>query len=261
LGTNLPPFDIGVHFSHAGPARTERAALPSLDAPSTIGRSLMANQKRVGVVLAGCGYLDGAEIQESVCTLLALDKRKATLVAMAPSVDQMHVVDHVKGAPIDGAQRSVLPEAARIVRGRITALEGVGAGDLDALVFPGGFGAAKNLCTFAVEGKAMKVLPSVERLIRDVRAAGKPMGFICISPVIAAKVLGAEGVTVTVGNDPETAAAIDSWGAKHVERRVDDVAVDEKLKVVSTPAYMLGPWIAEVNAGIDKLVQIVLELT
>ncbi|HSN14362.1 MAG TPA: isoprenoid biosynthesis protein ElbB, partial [Anaeromyxobacteraceae bacterium] len=109
----------------------------------------MAAQKRVGVVLAGCGYLDGAEIQEAVCTLLALDKRKAKVIAMAPDVEQMHVVDHVKGAPVDGARRGVLTEAARIVRGRITDMAKVGAGDLDALVFPGGYGAAKNLCTWA----------------------------------------------------------------------------------------------------------------
>lgn len=220
----------------------------------------MATQKRVGVVLAGCGYLDGAEIQEAVCTLLALDRRKAKLVAMAPDVDQLHVVDHLKSAPVEGTRRGVLAESARIVRGQIRDLASVSASDLDALVFPGGFGAAKNLCSFAVDGKGMKVLPQVERLIREVRAAGKPMGFICIAPVIAAKVLGADGVTVTVGNDPDTAAAIQSWGARHVDRKVDDIAVDEKLKVVSTPAYMLGPWIAEVNAGIDKLVQTLLDM-
>jgi enhancing lycopene biosynthesis protein 2 len=219
----------------------------------------MATQKRVGVVLAGCGYLDGAEIQEAVCTLLALDSRKAKLIAMAPDVEQMHVVDHVKSAPVEGARRNVLSESSRLVRGQIVDLASVRAADLDALVFPGGFGAAKNLCSFAVDGKAMKVIPQVERLIREVRAAGKPMGFICISPVIAARVLGAEGVTVTVGNDRDTAEAITSWGAKHVDRRVDDIAVDEKLKVVSTPAYMLGPWIADVNAGIDRLVQAVLD--
>lgn len=218
----------------------------------------MATQKRVGVVLAGCGYLDGAEIQEAVCTLLALDRRKAKLVAMAPDVEQMHVVDHVRSAPVDGARRGVLAESARIVRGQIRPLASVAAADLDALVFPGGFGVAKNLCDFAVAGKNMKVVPQVEQLVRDVRAAGKPMGFICIAPVIAAKVLGAEGVTVTIGNDRETAAAIESWGAKHVERPVDEIAVDARLKVVSTPAYMLGPWIADVNAGIDKLVEAVL---
>jgi enhancing lycopene biosynthesis protein 2 len=219
----------------------------------------MATQKRVGVVLAGCGYLDGAEIQEAVCTLLALDSRKAKLIAMAPDVEQMHVVDHVKSVPVEGARRNVLSESSRLVRGQIVDLASVRAADLDALVFPGGFGAAKNLCSFAVDGKAMKVIPQVERLIREVRAAGKPMGFICISPVIAARILGAEGVTVTVGNDRDTAEAITSWGAKHVDRRVDDIAVDEKLKVVSTPAYMLGPWIADVNAGIDRLVQAVLD--
>lgn len=220
----------------------------------------MANPKRVGVVLSGCGFLDGAEIQEAVCTLLALDRRKARLVAMAPSVEQMHVVDHLKTAPVEGARRDVLAESARIVRGQIVDMATVGAGDLDALVFAGGFGVAKNLCTFATQGQAMKVIPQVERLIRDLRGAGRPMGFICISPVLAAKVLGSEGVTVTIGNDRDTAAAIASWGARHVERKVDEVVVDERLKVVSTPAYMLGPWIADVNQGIERLVEAVLEL-
>jgi enhancing lycopene biosynthesis protein 2 len=220
----------------------------------------MASPKRVGVVLSGCGYLDGAEIHEATCTLLSLDRRGAQLVAMAPDVEQLHVVDHLKGAPAPGQQRRVLEEAARIVRGQIVDLAKVSARDLDALVFPGGFGAAKNLCSFAVDGRNMRVLPEVERLAREVRAAGKPSGFICIAPVIAARLFGSDGVKVTIGNDRETATAIESWGARHVDCRVEEIAVDERLKVVSTPAYMLGPWIAPVAAGIDKLVSAVLEM-
>jgi enhancing lycopene biosynthesis protein 2 len=220
----------------------------------------MAATKRVGVLLAGCGFLDGAEIHEATCTLLSLDRRKAQLVAMAPDVPQMHVVDHLAKAPAAGQARGVLAESARIVRGQIRDLAQVSAADLDALILPGGFGVAKNLCSFAVEGRQMRVQPGVEALVRAMRAAGKPMGFICIAPVIAARVLGADGVRLTIGDDAETAAAIESWGARHVACRVSEIAVDERLKVVSTPAYMLGPWIADVAEGIDKLVASVLEL-
>jgi len=220
----------------------------------------MTAQKRVGVLLAGCGFLDGAEIHEATCTLLSLDRRKARLVAMAPDVAQMHVVDHVAKAPAAGQARNVLVESARLVRGQITDLARVSAADLDALILPGGFGAAKNLCSFAVEGRQMRVHPGVEALVRAMRAAGKPMGFICISPVIAARVLGGDGVRVTIGDDAETAAAVESWGARHVRCQVSEIAVDERLKVVSTPAYMLGPWIADVAEGIDKLVEKVLGL-
>jgi enhancing lycopene biosynthesis protein 2 len=219
----------------------------------------MASQKRVGVVLSGAGFLDGAEIHEATCTLLSLDRRGAKLVAAAPAVEQMHVVDHLKKAPVEG-RRSVLAESARIVRGDIRDLAEVSARDLDALVFPGGYGVAKNLCTFAVDGRAMRIDPQVERIIREMRAAEKPMGFICIAPVLAAKLLGAEKVKLTIGNDPETAAAIEAWGGRHLECKVDEIAVDERLKVVSTPAYMLGPWIAPVATGIDKLVSAVLEM-
>ena len=219
-----------------------------------------SSKKRVGVVLSGCGYLDGSEIHEATLTLLALDRKGAEWIAMAPAVDQMHVVDHGAGKPVAGERRGVLAESARIARGAVTDLARVKAADLDALVFPGGYGAAKNLSTFAVDGAKMKVNPEVERLVKEMRAANKPMGFLCIAPVIAAKVLGAEHPTLTIGDDRDTAAAVEAMGAKHRACKVDEIAVDPKLKVVSTPAYMLGPTIAPVAAGIEKLVSAVLEL-
>ena len=220
----------------------------------------MSKEKHVGVILSGSGFLDGAEIQEATLTLLFLDRRGAKVTAMAPNVAQMHVVDHVKGQPASGENRNVLAEAARITRGAIADVKTVKASDLDALILPGGYGAAKNLCTFATEGVKLQVNPDVERLVRDMAAAGKPIGFICISPVIAAKVLGSKKVKLTIGNDPGTAAALNALGAVHVDALVDQIVVDEKNKVVSTPAYMLGPSIAPVSAGIEKLVAAVLEM-
>jgi len=220
----------------------------------------MSKEKRVGVILSGSGFLDGAEIQEATLTLLFLDRRGAKVTAMAPNVAQMHVVDHAKGQPASGEKRNVLAEAARITRGAIADVKTVKASDLDALILPGGYGAAKNLCTFATEGVKLQVNPDVERLVRDMAAAGKPLGFICIAPVIAAKVLGSRKVKLTIGNDPETAAALNALGAIHVDAPVDQIVVDEKNKVVSTPAYMLGPSIAPVSAGIEKLVAAILEM-
>jgi enhancing lycopene biosynthesis protein 2 len=220
----------------------------------------MAREKRVGVILAGSGYLDGSEIQEATLTLLFLDKRGAKVTAMAPDVRQMHVVDHVKGEAAGSEARNVLHEAARITRGAIVDVKTVKAEDLDALIIPGGYGAAKNLCTFATEGVKLQVNPDVERLVRDMAAAGKPLGFVCIAPVIAAKVLGAKKVRLTIGNDPATAAALNALGAVHVDTPVEQIVVDEKNRVVSTPAYMLGPTIAPVAAGIERLVGAVLEM-
>ncbi len=220
----------------------------------------MAKEKRVGVILSGSGYLDGSEIHEATLTLLFLDRRGAKVTAMAPDVEQMHVVDHLRGEAAGTDSRNVLAEAARITRGAIVDVKSVKASDLDALILPGGYGAAKNLCTFATEGVKLRVNPDVERLVRDVAAAGKPLGFICIAPVIAAKVLGAKKVKLTIGNDPATAAALNALGAIHVDTPVDQIVVDEKNKVVSTPAYMLGPSIAPVAAGIERLVGAVLEM-
>lgn len=220
----------------------------------------MAGEKRVAVVLSGCGFLDGAEIQEAVCTLLSLDRRRAAVQAFAPDVPQMHVVDHARGEPVTGTSRGVLAESARIVRGKVKDLAQARGADFDALVFPGGYGAAKNLCSYAVEGRKLQVNPEVARLVREVHASRKPIGFICIAPVIGAKLLGAEGVKLTIGNDPATAADLEALGAKHVVCKVEESCVDEKALVVSTPAYMLGPSVGPVSQGIDRLVAAMLEM-
>ena len=216
---------------------------------------MSAQGKKIGVVLAGCGYLDGAEIHEATLTLLALDRLGAEVIVMAPNKEQAHVVDHQKSEPVEGASaRNVFDESARISRGNLHELSSVNADELDALILPGGFGAAKNLCDFAFKGADMTVDETLAALIQKVHGAGKPLGFICIAPAIAAKVLGESKPKLTIGNDPDTAAALNSFGAEHVDCPVDEIVVDERLKIVSTPAYMLGPSIAPVAKGIDKLV-------
>ena len=219
-----------------------------------------ATGKTIGVVLAGCGYLDGAEIHEATLTLLALDRAGVTIRCMAPKTQQMHVVDHSAGAPEEGTNRNVFTESARIARGDLEDIADVQADELDALVFPGGFGAAKNLCSFAVDGPDCTINSDVERLIKGINRANKPLGFICISPAIAAKALGDIHPLLTIGTDEGTAAAIERLGARHQNCAVDDIVVDGTNNIVSTPAYMLGPSIAHVAKGIDKLVEAVLDM-
>ncbi len=208
---------------------------------------------RVGVILSGCGYLDGAEIQEAVLTLLALDRAGAEAICLAPDVPQRKVVNHLTGEE-QGESRNVLVESARIARGQIRDVAEATAEELDALILPGGFGAALNLCDFAVAGPDCTVDPGVARLVREVHAASKPIGAICIAPALIAKILGDEGVELTIGNDAETAAALERMGAHHCDCPVDAFVVDRKQKVVTTPAYMLGPGVKDVAAGIERCV-------
>lgn len=213
---------------------------------------------KVGLILSGCGVYDGSEIYESVLTLLALDRAGAEAVCMAPEKPQMHVINHLTGEVAEGESREVLVEAARVARGEIQPIGKVDPASLDALILPGGFGAAKNLSDFAVKGADCTVDESVAGMITAVREAGKPIGFICISPAIAAKVLGADKVKLTIGEDPDTAAALESMGAQHQNCGVTGIVVDETLGVVSTPTYMLGKRISEVAEGIEALVTEVL---
>ncbi len=209
---------------------------------------------RVGVILSGCGFQDGAEIHESVCTLLALDRMGVQSICMAPNIEQRKVVNHLTGEEVN-EKRNVLVESARIARGKIKDIKDVQAGDLDALVLPGGYGAALNLSDFALKGAGATVNEDVARLVRDVHKAGKPICAICIAPGPVAKILGHEHPVLTIGNDEGTAEAIEACGATHEGCGVHDFVVDKKLKIVSTPAYMLGPTVAHVAEGIEKAVR------
>jgi enhancing lycopene biosynthesis protein 2 len=205
---------------------------------------------------------DGAEIHESVITLLALDRAGAQVVIAAPFVDQAHVVNHQTGDVAGSERRRVEVEAARIARGEVLDLAQLRASDIDAIIFPGGFGAAKNLCSYAFDGARLKINPEVARITVEMARAGKPIGTICIAPVMTAKALADAGIkaTVTIGNDEATAGHIRSFGAQHQSCAVHDVVVDNAHKVVSTPAYMLAGSIKEAAAGIEKLVAAVLGL-
>jgi enhancing lycopene biosynthesis protein 2 len=215
---------------------------------------------RIGVVLSGCGVFDGAEIHEAVCTLLAIDEAGAEAVCLAPDVE-FDEIDHLTQTPT-GQRRSALREAARIARGEIQRTSEANPDDLDALIFPGGFGAAKNLCDFAERGPDCKPLPEVERLVLAMHGAKKPVGFACIAPALAAKIMqSAGGAELTIGKDPGTAQAIESMGSRHVVAPVTEAVVDRSNLIVTTPAYMLGPSIAPVCAGIRKMVQEVIALS
>jgi len=216
--------------------------------------------KKVAVILSGCGFYDGAEINESVLTLLALSQAGADVTCAAPDINQAHVIDHRLGEPVVDSTRNVMTEASRISRGEICSIDELDVATFDAVLFPGGFGVAKNLCTLAFDGPDYTVEPSVAKLVEDAHSAGKVLGFICIAPALAAAVLGSKGVQLTIGNDEETAAALESKGAKHVQCPVDDIVVDPTLKVITTPAYMLAESIAEAESGIRKLVNKALEL-
>lgn len=214
---------------------------------------------RAGVVLSGCGVFDGSEIHEAVSVLVALDRRGAQIICMAPDI-QAEAVNHLSRKP--AGRRNVLEESARIARGSIRDIATVKADELDALLFPGGFGAAKNLSTFAGDGPACRVNADVERLVRDMVRAKKPIGLACIAPVLAARILGAMGLdpVVTIGTDPATAQAIVAMKARHQNTEPAGVCVDEANRVVTTPCYMTapGPW--AVFQGADRMVEEVLRL-
>jgi enhancing lycopene biosynthesis protein 2 len=208
------------------------------------------------MILSGCGVNDGSEIHEAVCTLLHLDRHEAKVTCAAPNVKQMHVVDHLAGQPTD-EQRNVLVESARIARGNISDLADVNGADFDAVVLPGGFGAAKNLCTFAVDGADCTVNEDVTRVLRGAADAGKVIGLICISPVIGAKLFG--GCTVTIGSDKATASAIARMGSRHETHATTEICIDDEYNIVSTPAYMCAQRIGEVYEGIGRLIDEVMQ--
>lgn len=214
--------------------------------------------KKIAIVLAGNGVFDGAEIHEATLTMLAIVQQGAAYQCFAPDMEQAHVINHATGEEMD-EKRNVLTEAARIARGDIKPLNEYNAADYDAIVFPGGFGAAKNLCSFAFDGTDCKINPDVEKALKDTANAEKPIGALCISPVLIAKVLG--DVQLTIGQDVGTANAVESMGATHVKTSHGEIIFDEKHKVVTSPCYMLDANIVQIAEGATNTIAKILELT
>ncbi|RAU22038.1 isoprenoid biosynthesis protein ElbB [Paramagnetospirillum kuznetsovii] len=213
----------------------------------------MSAKPKFAVVLSGCGVYDGAEIHEAVLTLLAIDRHGGSYQCFAPDRPQMHVVNHLTGQPAEES-RNVLVESARIARGQIKDVAQFNPADFDAMIFPGGFGAAKNLCSFAVDGPDCSVDPATETAVKAMAAAKKPIGALCIAPALMAKIMG-DGVDVTIGNDPGTAEAIEKMGAKHKTAGHGQVVVDAKHKLATSPCYMLDASISQIAEGADNTVK------
>ena len=215
------------------------------------------SKKKIAVILSGCGVYDGAEIHEATLSLLAIARAGATYQCFAPDMEQAHVINHLTGEEMH-EKRNVLVEAARIAKGNIQSLKDFNAKDYDAILFPGGFGAAKNLCTFAFDGTNCKVNPDVENAIKATAIEKKPIGALCISPVLITKVL--RNIEVTIGQDEGTASAIINFGGIHRPADHGEIVIDKSNKVVTTPCYMLDATIDQIADETEKVVNAILEL-
>lgn len=207
--------------------------------------------KKIAVILSGSGVFDGSEIHETVATLLAIDRAGLKNQCFAPDKDQYHVINHITGEEMP-EKRNILVESARISRGNVLPITDFDAADFDALILPGGFGAAKNLSTFAFEGTECTIDPEVERVVLAMHKAKKPIGAICISPVLISKII--QGATVTIGTDKETAAAIETFGGKHESCLGSEILVDHDNKLVTSACYMLNSSISVVAQGAENTV-------
>lgn len=214
-------------------------------------------RKRIGVILSGCGNRDGSEIHEATLTLWAIHKQGADFQCFAPDMPQHHVLNHLNGEEM-AETRNVLVESARIARGNIKDIREFRAADFDALIIPGGAGAAKNLSTYAFDGPKCRVNDDMAGIIREMHVNGKPIGALCIAPAILARVL--DGIELTVGRDEATADDLAAMGAANTLTGPGEIAVDRNNKIVSTPCYMLESRIDQIGEGADNLVKAILEM-
>lgn len=216
---------------------------------------------KVGVILSGCGVEDGSEIYEAVLTILALEKGGAHVQAIAPDIEQAHVVNHYTGEESrNDSSRSVLVESARIVRGKIMAAGEVSSHELDALILVGGYGAVKNLSSFSAAAENATVNADVERLIREMNGLGKPIGAMCAAPYVVALALRDKNPTLTVGTDGSASLSLVRIGVQHALTQVDEICIDTQNKIVTTAAFMLAQTVSEAEPGITKLVNQVLTM-
>jgi enhancing lycopene biosynthesis protein 2 len=212
--------------------------------------------KKFAIIIGGCGHRDGSEIHETTMTMLAIEKHGCTYELFAPDRDQYHVVNHLTGAEM-AETRNMLVEAARIARGKIKSLDDFRANNFDAVIFPGGFGVAKNFFNYAFKGAKATVEEDIIQIINDIKALDKPIGALCIAPVLLAKVLN--NITVTIGNDDATAHDITLMGSHNINTSAGEVISDKINKVFTTPAYMLDSTIQDIAEGADNLISTMLD--
>lgn len=217
----------------------------------------MGSKKKFAIILSGSGVYDGAEIQEATMSMYAIVKNGSSYDIFAPDMEQYHVINHITGEEMN-EKRNVMIESARIARGEISSVTNYNPKNYDGLLFPGGFGVAKNLCTFAFDGVDCKVLPEIEKAITDTVIAKKPIGALCISPVLIAKVLG--DIEITIGQDKMTAQQVEEMGARHINTHHGDVIVDSKFKIATTPCYMLDATIMDIAEDAENVVLSMLEM-
>ena len=217
----------------------------------------MGKTPSIAVILAGCGNKDGAEIHESTLTLWAIHRHGANYQCYAPDKKQHHVLNHITGEEM-AEERNVLIEAARIARGNIRSLARFDEKDHDILIIPGGFGAAKNLCTYAFDGPDCTVDETVAKAVKEMYQAKKPIGALCIAPVILARLL--PDIVVTTGQDPQTAGNITQMGGRHQQTTHGEIAIDTANRIVTTPCYMLDARVDQIGEGADKLVDALLKM-
>lgn len=224
----------------------------------------MLDRPQFAVVLSGCGVFDGTEIQEAVCSMLAIDEAGADYKCFAPNTWQARTIDHFTGNAVaiagDEDNRNVLAESARICRGEIKDLKEFRAQEFDAIIFPGGFGAALNWSDFAIKGADCEINQEIKRAIEESFKQGIVIGAMCIAPTVLAKVLGKHNITLTIGNDANVVAGIKKMGAEHENKTSTEVCVDEENKIVTTPCYMLATSLKEIATGTRNLVNEMLEL-
>lgn len=224
----------------------------------------MASTKKMAVVLSGCGRMDGSEIHEATLALLAIDMEGFEYQCFAPDIPQAKTLNHITGDIIsiagDKHDRNVMIESARIARGNIRDINEFNPKEFDAIVFPGGVGAVMNWCNYSTKGVNCTVDKSVKEAIDKAYDNGLVIAAMCIAPVLIAKVLGVENISITIGNDEETAADIRKMGAKHIETEASGVCIDETHKIVTTPAYMLCKSIKEVHEGAKNFVKAIIDL-
>ncbi len=217
----------------------------------------MPETNKIAVVLSGCGVYDGAEIHEAVFTMLSIAKAGFQYEIFAPNINQHHVINHITGEETNET-RNVLVESARIARGNIKPLDKLNSNDFDAVIFPGGFGVAKNLCSFAFDGENCSVNPEIEKTIKKFHSKEKPIGAICISPVLIAKVL--QNSKITIGTDLATIEIIEKLNNKHIKSKITEVVVDRRHKIVTSPCYMLDADISQIAKSTDKVMEAIIDL-
>ena len=200
-------------------------------------KGVCAMSKKVAIILSGCGGLDGSEIGETICSILALEGGGFSWKAFSMDKLQKKVISALSMKEMN-EKRNMMEESARITHGKIEDISKLEVNEFDVLWLPGGYGMVCSFSDIGEKGENGSVSSEISTVIKKFHEQKKIIVGICIAPSVIAKSLEKVQLTITLGEAENFYSLLKRLGHNPKKVTSSEFIYDKEHKIYSTPAYM-----------------------